>query len=159
MSPAANDEYLSTEVMTASPQKLQLMLIDAAIRAANRAQSLWTRERTYEVSRAIRHCQAIVTQILAGLAPNHESPLVQRIIPVYEFIHRTLLTAYGQHDRSKLANVLDVLEVERETWRQVCEQIDLRLDAAQPELSGPHADMAAAVDSQAEFATGISFEA
>jgi flagellar secretion chaperone FliS len=159
MSPAANDEYLTTEVMTASPQKLQLMLIDAAIRAANRAQSLWTRERTYEVSRAIRHCQSIVAQILAGLAPNHESPLVQRIIPVYEFLHRTLLAAYTQQDRNKLANVIEVLEVERETWQQVCEQLDLRFDAAQPELTGPHADMAAAAESQAEFATGISFEA
>ena len=31
----ARDEYLSTDVLTASPQKLQLMLIDAAIRAGD----------------------------------------------------------------------------------------------------------------------------
>ena len=52
MNPAARDEYLSTEVLTASPQKLQLMLIDAAIRAASQAQSLWTGERTEAVTRA-----------------------------------------------------------------------------------------------------------
>lgn len=160
MSPAASDEYLSTEVLTASPQKLQLMLIDAAIRIAARAQSLWTGERTQEVSRAILHCQAIVAQLIAGLVPNHESPVVRQIIPVYEYVHRTLIAVFRTRDKSRLADVLAVLEIERETWRQVCEQLDLRLDAAESPSAGPHIALGSeSRDLQSEFSGRISFEA
>ncbi len=37
MSFAAREEYFATEVLTAAPQKLQLMLIEGAIRYALRA--------------------------------------------------------------------------------------------------------------------------
>lgn len=159
MTPAARDEYLSTEVLTASPQKLQLMLIDAAIRSVGRAQSLWTGERNEHLTRAILHSQALVAQLIAGLAPNHESPLVQRILSVYEFVYRSLVTAYRQRDRNRLADVIAVLEVERETWRQVCEQLDLRIDAAGPFMSGPHIESGRGLGPSNEFTTGISFEA
>lgn len=151
----ARDEYLATEVLTASPQKLQLMLIDGAIRAAARAQSLWTGERTEAVTRATVRCQALVAQLIAGLAPNHESPLVQRVIGVYEFVHRTLVAAHRERDPSRLADVLAVLEVERETWRQVCEQLDVRIDAGGNSIPAPHGEG----DTHEEFAGGISFEA
>ena len=36
MTPIAGSDYLQTEVLTATPQRLQLMLIDAAIRSTNR---------------------------------------------------------------------------------------------------------------------------
>ena len=161
MNPAARDEYLATEVLTASPQKLQLMLIDAAIRAAGQAQSLWTGDRTESVTRAILKCQSLVAQLIAGLVPNHESPLVQRVITVYEFVHRTLVMAHRQRDPRRLADVLAVLEIERETWRQVCEQLDMRIDAADAFIRAPHAASATeSMDSQSnEFSTGISFEA
>ena len=38
---AARDEYLTTEVLTAAPQKLQLMLVEAAIRFGRRAELHW----------------------------------------------------------------------------------------------------------------------
>ncbi len=158
MSPAARDEYLSTEVLTASPHKLQLMLIDAAIRAASRAQSLWTEERTEAVSRAMLQCQAMVSQLIAGMVPNHESPLVQQILPVYEFMHRTLIAAHRQRDRSKLADVLAVLEVERETWWQVCQQLDMRIDNAEDSPAAPHI-AAEALGNQHGSRSSLSLEA
>lgn len=155
----ARDEYLSTEVLTASPQKLQLMLIDAAIRAASRAQSLWTDERNEAVTRAILNCQSIVAQLIAGMVPNHESALVQQILPIYEFMHRTLIAAHRQRDRGKLADVLAVLEVERETWRQVCEQLDMRLDQPEDPSAGPHIHVADPIAERTEFQSGFSLEA
>ena len=41
MNPTAREEYLATEVLTAAPQKLQLMLIEAAIRFGRRAELHW----------------------------------------------------------------------------------------------------------------------
>ena len=55
MTPAARDEYLATEVMTAAPQKLQLLLVEAAIRFARQAESHW---RVHENEAAFRASDA-----------------------------------------------------------------------------------------------------
>ena len=47
----AHENYLVTEVMTATPQKLQLMLIEAAIRCAARAGSNGARATTSRPAR------------------------------------------------------------------------------------------------------------
>ena len=44
MQASAQSNYLETEVMTAPPQKLQLMLVEAAIRSAERARAMWREE-------------------------------------------------------------------------------------------------------------------
>ena len=161
MNPAARDEYLSTEVLTASPQKLQLMLIDSAIRAVSRGSNPYgPASGPNRLPARLSAARRLVAQLIAGLVPNHESPLVQRVLAVYEFVHRTLVTAQRQRDPGRLADVLAVLEIERETWRQVCEQLDLRVDSGESYMRGPHADSTSgSLDSQGEFTTGISFEA
>jgi flagellar protein FliS len=113
-------DYLATEVMTASPQKLRLMLIEAAIRQAQRAKQHWSQGRVEDATEAIIRCQLVVTELLAGV--NREAPngLAPKIVAVYMFLCRTLVEANLQRSEEKLDHVLEVLEVERETWRLVC---------------------------------------
>ena len=51
MTPSARENYLSTETLTAAPQKLQLLLVEAAIRSARRGGQLGTPARTTPSSR------------------------------------------------------------------------------------------------------------
>ncbi len=53
----ARDAYLQTEVMTATPQKLQLMLIDAAIRFSRQALVHWQNDQHEEAGEAIIRAQ------------------------------------------------------------------------------------------------------
>jgi hypothetical protein len=54
------------------------------------------------------------------------------------FLYRTTVEAQLQRDPNKLADVLRVLEIERETWRKVCEQLgSSRLPAIA--IPAPHA--------------------
>jgi flagellar protein FliS len=123
MNPAPREEYLATQVMTAAPQKLQLMLIEAAIQAARRAQELLAGGWSHEVSAALQRSQTVVAQLLAGMAPHRDDPLVDRVSSVYSFIYRSLLQAGLQRDARALVDALSILELERETWQQVCTQI------------------------------------
>jgi len=123
MNPAARDEYLTTEVLTAAPQKLQLLLIEGAIRFGRQAELHWKSRENEAAFKALIRCQEIVTQLIAGLAENLDSPLVRQISSVYAFIYRTVVSAAFHHDANKLAEALRVLEIERDTWQQACERL------------------------------------
>ncbi len=132
MEGSAQESYLVTEVITAAPQKLQLMLIDAAIRAAEKARRLWREQKDEQACEALIRAQEIVGQILGSL--NHEPApdLVRKVAAVYLFIFRSLMEAGFQRDERKLDDALKVLRAERETWRQVCERLGT---ARQPDCS------------------------
>ncbi len=119
----APQSYLVTEVMTAAPQKLQLMLIEAAIRAAQRARQHWQAQEDLQASECLIRAQEIVGEILSALNYEVKSELVKKVAGVYLFLNRTLLDASLTRDINKLDEALRVLSVERETWRQVCEKL------------------------------------
>jgi flagellar secretion chaperone FliS len=137
------DNYLETEVMTATPQKLQLMLLDAAIRNLNRGKQLWSEDKKDEACEVLIRAQEIVTQILAGLDREIDADLTQKVASVYMFVFRTLNEALMEQDEAKLDDCLRILEVERETWRQLCQKIEEEQPsenaAARATLSAPSA--------------------
>lgn len=128
MQTSAHRTYLATEVMTATPQKLQLMLIEAAIRCAKQAQLFWDQGKSQEAGNSIIQCQRIIGEILGGLRVDRDPPLIRRVASIYTFILRSLSTAHVKRQRSAIDDVLRVLEIERGTWKQVCEQLGSRRD-------------------------------
>jgi flagellar protein FliS len=123
---SARENYLVTDVMTATPQKLQLMLIEAAIRSARRAREKWAAGDDPQASEALIHAQEVVGEMLAGLNRGVDTDLVQRVASVYLFVFRNLMQANHERNEKKLDDALKVLEIERETWRQVCQQLGSR---------------------------------
>lgn len=118
----AQEEYMTTEVMTATPQKLQLMVIEIALRSAMQAKSHWEARQSEAALTALLRSQAAVSAVLAHLNYDEKSPLVSRIAGIYVFIYKSLVTAHMQRDVARLNDAIRVLEIERETWRQVCER-------------------------------------
>ncbi len=136
MNPAARENYLTTEVMTATPQKLQLMLIEAAIRFGRQAIECWDKSDDEAAGEALVRCQQIITELLCGLRPERDPELVRRVASVYLFIFRSLTMAHLERDRQKVVEAMSVLEVERETWQQVCEKLGTRRDDLPEQSSG-----------------------
>jgi flagellar secretion chaperone FliS len=155
MSRPSHEHYLEQEVLSAAPQKLQLLLIEAAIRQAKRAQQFWSSQPS-AASRALVQAQEIMTQLLHGLSADRSQPLVKRVAAVYAFIIRALAGAYLRRDEAALIDALRIMEIERETWRQVCQQ--LASHAGSTTTRAPHFGQAAS-PSTAESTTGLSWEA
>ena len=118
----ARDNYLSTEVLTATPQKLHLMLVEAAIRFTQRGRLLWQTGEDAAACESLVRAQNIVSQLMAGLNYESDCEVVPRLAGVYQFVFRTLLDANLRRNEQKIDDAIRVLEVERETWRQVCEK-------------------------------------
>ena len=51
------------------------------------------------------------------------SELVQRVTAVYAFINRCLREGAYHHNREKVEDAIRILEIERQTWRQVCRKL------------------------------------
>jgi flagellar protein FliS len=117
------DAYLVTEVMTAPPQKLHLMLIDGAIRFVNKARRHRAAGEDEAASEALIRAEEIVAQMLAGFKRDANPELVDRVAAVYTFVYRSLVEASLHRDDAKLADSLRILEIERDTWRQLCERL------------------------------------
>jgi flagellar protein FliS len=123
MSAQACDAYLESLARTATPQRLRLMLIDGAIRFARKALENWGREEQQpEVYEAIVRCRAIVME-LYGSVQQDASPLAKQVASIYLYLFRLLAEAPALADAQKMRDVIGVLEEERETWRQLCEQM------------------------------------
>jgi flagellar secretion chaperone FliS len=117
----AHDAYRETEIRTATPQKLRLMLIDGALRFARLAIECWdtpTRQETR--CNALARCHDILTELYASIRAD-AVPVARQVKSIYQFLFRHLADATLSNDRQKLQEVVGVLEEERETWRQVCE--------------------------------------
>jgi flagellar protein FliS len=127
---SARDEYLQTEVNTATPQKLQLMLIEAAIRFASQALLHWQRGQDEQAGEALIRCQEIFAEILGGLRPERDPDLTRRVAGIYVFLLRSLTDAHLNKNRQAVEDAIRILEIERGTWQQVCQQLGSHVDAA-----------------------------
>ncbi|MBN1912705.1 MAG: flagellar export chaperone FliS [Pirellulales bacterium] len=121
--PSTPGSYLETEILTAPPQKLQLMMIDAAIRFAQRANEHWKADQEDLACESLVRSQQIVTELINGLNREESPELVGKIASVYVFIFRRLMEASLERNETKLLEAVRVLQEERETWRQVCEKV------------------------------------
>ena len=154
-----DDSYLENEVMTASPQRLRLMLIDGAIRFANQTLSHWQVDHADAASQTLMRCRAIVTELLASVRGDRAScehlvNHLRRVKPlsaaqrthdvdglheaarntagIYLYLFRDLTAAQMNRDATKVQAAIRVLEVERETTRLLCAQ-----QAETPQLDAP----------------------
>lgn len=114
--------YLETEVRTATPQKLQLMLLNGAIRFGALALKMWNTGESDRAFEYIVRCRSIVAHILAGIRPDG-SDLLKTVAGVYLFVFRQLNEAQSQRQPRRLAEAIRVLQEERTTWQELCEKM------------------------------------
>jgi flagellar protein FliS len=133
MNQHARESYLESQVLTATPQKLRLMLIEAAIRFARMTLRHWEQGENEQALDTLIRCRNIISELLSSVRTD-ESKLTRQVAGLYLFVFKHLTEAQLRRDADCLQEAIEVLEIERETWRQVCEQM--------PEAPAP-ADQAA----------------
>ena len=122
MTTTARDRYLESQVLTATPQKLRLMLIEGALRFARQIVPAWE-ENDFEASfEAVSRSRKIIAELLSVMSDDG-SEVVAQLRGIYQFLFRHLTDAQLQRNPDMVAEVIRLLEVERETWQLVCEQM------------------------------------
>jgi flagellar protein FliS len=116
------NHYLQSQVMSATPQKLRLLLIEGAIRFARKSLESWEDNDPELAVQSLARCRNIVSELLSGVRLD-QSALTSSVAAVYLFLSRSLIEAQLQNDRRKVEESISVLEIERETWRLVWEKM------------------------------------
>lgn len=123
MTTTLDNPYLRDAVMTATPEQLQLMLYDGAIRLALQARDA-IEQKDYESSfNKLTKAQNIVLEMQTGLNFEVNRPLCERMAAIYNFIYRKLIDANVQRNVSEIDDALKILRVERETWRILVDKV------------------------------------
>ena len=73
-------------------------------------------------------------------AGSAEAEVSDKVAAIYLFLFRSLSEANMEHSVEKLDDVLRVLDVERETWAQVCEQYGSTRDESPESVSSSPAE-------------------
>jgi flagellar protein FliS len=118
----ARDNYILAEVQTATPQKLQLILVEAAIKNVHRTKKAWSEKKIDAGLEFLMKAQDIIAAILSSLDKEGNPSIARQLASIYLFIFRRLAEAGMTYKEENLDDALRVLNSERETWRQVCEK-------------------------------------
>jgi flagellar protein FliS len=123
MNPNAAQQYLKTRVMTATPEQLQLMLYDGAIRFAEQARLAMIDKHFEHSFQMIGRVQRILTELTCSLKRDVFPELCDRLSGLYTFAYKRLIDANIEHDLNALDEAITLLKYQRETWMMLLEQL------------------------------------
>jgi flagellar protein FliS len=121
--PQAAQNYLKMRVMTATPEQLQMMLYDGAIRFCEQARAALVAsdfEKSYQM---ISRVQKILTEMSGSLKHDVYPELCGKLAALYNFAYRKLIEANIDHKIDSLDEALNVLRFQRETWAMLLDQL------------------------------------
>jgi flagellar protein FliS len=129
-----HSSYLESKVLTAPAQRLQLMLIEGAIRFARQAEDAMRVGDRMAASSALLRTIDIVGELLAAARAN-KTDLNTKVADLYWFLFRRVTEAKINFDAVALAESIKLLEYERETWQLLCDKLS---SANQGAPAAPH---------------------
>lgn len=116
MNPQATQNYLRTRVMTATPEQLQMMLFDGAIRFAEMGRSAIVKKDWEGTYHNLSRAQKIIAELNKGLRHDIDPVLCGKLAALYNYIFKQLVEANLHHTLSALDDALNLLRYQRETW-------------------------------------------
>src|SRR2546421_9487490 len=93
MNPQAAQSYLRTRVLTATPEQLQMMLFDGAIRFTEQARAALEKQDYESTFAHIPRAQKIIPEMNSGLKPRVAPALCGKLASLYNSIYRKLVEA------------------------------------------------------------------
>jgi flagellar protein FliS len=148
MNPQAAQNYFRTRVLTATPEQLQMMLYDGAIRFAEQARAALEAEDFERSYQMIARVQKILTEMTCGLKHDVLPELCEKLSALYNYVYRRLVDANVSHDIAAIDESLTLLRYQRETWALLLDQLGKQkaaVAAAKIDLPAPDQRMEARI--------------
>jgi flagellar secretion chaperone FliS len=115
----ANNAYVSNEIMTASPNKLVLMLFDGAIKNLKLTELAMKEKNIEKINEYIQKTQKIIVEFMSTLNHKDGGDVAKGLQNLYAYMFTTLIQANTQKDLSKVQEVRGYMEELRGTWAQI----------------------------------------
>lgn len=128
MNSQSNSKYLESKVLTASQPQLHLMLLEGAVRFGQRAAQMWNDpEQVAAADELVARLLEIVEE-LSRSTSGRDNEISLQLEEQYAFLYRELTSCRVNKELDKLESCLELLHYQRDTWKQVCEQIEFSAD-------------------------------
>jgi flagellar protein FliS len=116
------NNYLASQVNTASPEQLMLMLYDGAVRFAALAIKAIEENDLDKRSTYINKTYAILAEFAATLNHNQDAQLAENLDALYNYMQQQLMNANLHNDPEPVKEVKTMLSDLRQTWAKAIEQ-------------------------------------
>jgi flagellar protein FliS len=151
MTGTAANQYLRTKVLTATPEQLQMMLFDGALRFCEQARGAIAEKNFEQSYNLISRVQKILLELSGSLKHDIAPDLCGKLAALYNYAYRKLIEANVRHDSASLEDAISILKYQRETWGMLLDQLGKQRAAAvanQLEFPAPNEKMEASISIQ-----------
>lgn len=131
----ATARYLETQVKTASPEQLLIMLFDGALRFAEQGKSAFAEQQLEAGVNSLLRAQAIVIEIRSSLRPEIGEEVFAKLTSLYQFIYGRLVEGSLRRDAALIDEAARVLAHLRETYVQAIARAAEEKKGAAPEAA------------------------
>lgn len=129
--------YLRTQVMSASPAELRMMLLDGAVKFARQGRQGLAEKNHELVFTGFSQARAIVTELMTSLRHDVSPELCERVRSLYAYMFQELVGASLESDIERADAVIELLEFEAETWRMLLEKMKTEESGVAPKPRAP----------------------
>lgn len=113
-----SNNYLKTQIETASKEQLLIMFYDGAIRFTNKAISAIDNNNIEQKNYFINKASAIISELSATLDHKVGATVTTDLEALYDYMIRELYKANTSNDSTNLGTVLTILTDLRDTWKE-----------------------------------------
>lgn len=140
------NQYLRTQVLTASPEQLRLLLLEGAVRFTRQGRDALTSKDYEAIYTGFSKARDIVVELMTAIRPDTEPTLRSNVQGLYAYIFKLLVDASFEKDATKADEAAKLLEYECETWKLAMEKLKSeRSQGAAKPVASPNARPALSV--------------
>ncbi len=125
--------YLTTQVMTASPEQLRMLLLEGSVRFARQAKDGLERADHEIAHSGFTQCRNIILELINTIRPEANPELGERVQSLYTFFYQELVEASFQKDPARVGKIIELLEYEVETWKLLLEELTNKGETTPPQ--------------------------
>ena len=116
------DQYLKNQVMSASPNKLIEMLMEAGIKNIRLGILALETKQVVKAGEYLIKAQDIVSELRYSVNSEIDSEIPDQLIQLYDFMYNQLVIGNVDQDVQVLQGVQEMLSDLLETWKTLTEQ-------------------------------------
>lgn len=116
------DQYLKNQVMSASPNKLIEMLMEAGIKNIRLGILALETKQVVKTGEYLIKAQDIVSELRYSVNSEIDSEIPEQLIQLYDFMYNQLVIGNVDQDVQVLQGVQEMLSDLLETWKTLTEQ-------------------------------------
>lgn len=132
---AAAQEYLESQVLSASPYRLHLLVVDGALKFARIGLAALERADWEALDMALSRSRECVAELIAGVKSDAGLEWAESFKGVLANVYRNLAIADPERNPQRIEDAIRILEIHRQTWVELGERLAEEQVSAVPE---PH---------------------